>query len=293
MRLAGLDIALPGTLSQAGRSAAEGALALAAGLMLARLAWIAAGPESGAVIADMPRANTPHMATQSAAAPAGNILLTSNPFRAPPAAEELSAPPTSLNLKLTGLRSASSDEQGGSAIILLPDGSHKRFEPGQLVVSGATLEAVTADRVFLRVNGRLEELTRPQAGARALSAPDGRTPLPQAGSVRPAGPAPAPAGARSPAVTPALLMSDLAFQPETRNGQVSGYRVNPRGQGHFEQAGLEPGDLVLRVNGQSLEGMRPDMIQSAIGAGNDVALDVVRHGMIVRVRLTTDTGLAQ
>jgi general secretion pathway protein C len=83
------------------------------------------------------------------------------------------------------------------------------------------------------------------------------------------------------------------MQPELRNGAVAGYRLSPRGQGHFQAAGLEAGDLVLRVNGASIEGMAPEAIQSAVMSSQSIALDVVRNGAIVRLRLSPESGLSQ
>lgn len=297
MRLPNLDMALPGALTQAGRSAAEGMFALAAGLMLARLVWIAASPEAGAAISDLATAH-PAAVSEESDTQADAILFTSNPFQPGAAPAPVAAMPTSLNLTLTGLRAASGDDQAGTAVILLPDGHQKRFTAGQIIVPGAVLEAVTADRVFLRVNGQLEELSRQTDAARSFavpsSGPSSSGPAPAARAAPPASATAASADTGTAAtVTPALLMSDIALQPETRGGEVSGYRVSPRGAGHFEAAGLETGDIVLRINGQSIEGMRPDMIQSSLGSGDELGLDVVRRGMIVRLRLSADSGLSQ
>ncbi|MFN3312258.1 MAG: type II secretion system protein N [Hyphomonas sp.] len=297
MRLPSLDMTRTAALTQAGRSAAEGMLALAAGLMLARLAWIAAGPEAGAAIPDLAMTQ-PASVTETQGTPSDSaILISSNPFRPGAVSVPVTAIPTSLNLRLTGLRSADGDDQGGTAVIILPDGQQKRFTTGEIVVPGAVLEAVTADRVFLRVNGQLEELSRLPGGLRSFAVPPGA----QATTQDAAAPPPAPPSSiaassvadESTRVTPALLMSDIALQAETRGGAVSGYRVSPRGAGHFEAAGLESGDIVLRINGQSIEGMRPDMIQSSLVSSDDLALDVVRRGMIVRLQLSAESGLSQ
>lgn len=296
MRLPSLDMTRPAALAHMGRSAAEGLLALAAGLMLARLAWIAAGPEAGAALPD--RAMTgPVSATESFAAQSRDaILISSNPFRPGAVLAHAGAIPTSLNLRLTGLRSAAGDDQGGTAVIILPDGQQKRFTTGEIIVPGAVLEAVTADRVFLRVNGQLEELSRQTGGERSFSVlPSVAAPASTDAASRAAPVATAAASADTSAasVSPVLLMSDITLQPETRSGAVSGYRISPRGAGHFEAAGLEAGDLVLRINGQSIEGMRPDMIRAGLTSSDDLALDVVRNGKIVRLRLSADSGLSQ
>jgi general secretion pathway protein C len=81
--------------------------------------------------------------------------------------------------------------------------------------------------------------------------------------------------------------------PEMRSGQIAGYRVEPRGSGAFEAAGLQSGDMILRVNGQAIEGLHPEQISQSVANGSDVALDVVRQGAIVRLRVSPNTSLSQ
>lgn len=280
MRLPGLDTQLPLSLAGTVRPVAEGALALAAGLMVAKLVWLLAAPAGDSGLSERFGQAGPAL---SVAGPYA-ILETSNPFAGGAMTQAaLAAAPTQLNIQLTGLRSAAENEQGGTAVIILPDGQQRRFEAGDTILPGAVLEAVMPDRVLLRVNGQLEELVRNPGAMRSIS-----------GASAPAAPEPARAvQAEAVRVTPGELMTDVVLQPEMRSGAVSGYRLSPRGMGHFEAAGLVAGDLVLRINGQSIEGMRPDMIQGALGSSNEVALDVVREGRIIRLRLTAESGLSQ
>ncbi|MDP3131744.1 MAG: PDZ domain-containing protein [Burkholderiaceae bacterium] len=94
-------------------------------------------------------------------------------------------------------------------------------------------------------------------------------------------------------ITPTALAADTVMMPEMRSGRVSGYRLEPRGAGAFEAAGLESGDLILRVNGQAIEGLQPEQIHQSVASGSDVALDVVRQGAIVRLRVSPNVGLSQ
>jgi general secretion pathway protein C len=94
-------------------------------------------------------------------------------------------------------------------------------------------------------------------------------------------------------VTPAALAADTAMTPEFRSGEVSGYRLEPRGAGAFEAAGLQSGDLILRINGQAIEGLRPDQINQSVSSSSDVALDIVRQGAIVRLRVAPGATLSQ
>ncbi|MBY9067683.1 hypothetical protein K1X12_12295 [Hyphomonas sp. WL0036] len=288
MKLFGADGAARLPYASLGRTALEAALALTTGLLLARFAWVIAAPGNGM------SSNAPLLtAAQTAPQASSNLaLLThSDPFSQSAAFNE-AAVPTSLNLKIAGLRWSSNEHTASSAVIILPDNSQKRVAPGELIVSGAVLDSVAADRVFLRYNGQLQELllsdpSKPLFGNGAPSAASTAA-APQAPATRVAT-APAPAQQ----VTPALLLTDVDLTPELRNGAVAGYRLSSRGQGYFEAAGLESGDLVLRVNGASIEGMGPEAIQSAVMSSEMIALDVVRKGAIVRLRLSPDSGLAQ
>ncbi len=274
-----------------GRTALEAVLALTTGILLARFAWVAVAPGQGIDLAQSPQlpALSGNATTQNGLA----LLTQTDPFQVVPAAADQIAVPTSLNLKIAGLRWSDGETGQSSAVLVLPDSSQKRFSVGDQIVSGAVLETVAADRVFLRFNGQLQELllndpNKPLFGSSqtvsSVSPPDA---LPeQTGPVQTATDA-------LPATTPALLMTDIDLQPELRNGVLSGYRLAPRGQGHFEAAGLEQGDLVLRVNGNSIEGMGPEAIQSAVMSSDTIALDVVRSGAIVRLRLSPESGLSQ
>lgn len=278
-----------------GRTAIEAALALTTGLLLARFAWLIAAPGDGASALHQLPAVSGAAGSQSSLA----LLTQTDPFRASAVEPSQIAVPTSLNLKIAGLRWSDGAAGSSSAVLILPDNTQKRFSIGEQIVSGAVLETVAADRVFLRFNGQLQELllndpNKPLfSGSR--SSPNAASAVGQAAPPAPvtsAAPARA-AGSSAAPVTPALLLTDVDMQPELRNGAVAGYRLSPRGQGHFQSAGLEAGDMVLRVNGTSIEGMGPEAIQSAVMSSQSIALDVVRNGAIVRLRLSPDSGLAQ
>lgn len=274
-----------------GRTAVEAALVLTTGLLLARFAWVIVAPAAA------PGPLQAHVApamTTAANAPSALALLTqTNPFQAAPADATQEVVPTSLNLKIAGLRWSDGDAASSSAVLILPDNTQKRVATGDQIISGAVLESVAADRVFLRFNGQLQELLLNDpnkllfASTSSSPGPAAPSPAPQTQKSRAEGAAP------SQAVTPALLLTDVDMQPELRNGAVTGYRLSPRGQGHFQAAGLEAGDLVLRVNGNTIEGMGPDAIHTAVMSSDTIALDVVRQGAIVRLRLSPESGLSQ
>lgn len=276
-----------------GRTAIEAALALTTGLLLARFAWLMAAPGEGASALHQIPAVAGAAGKHSSLA----LLTQTDPFRASIAEPSQIAVPTSLNLKIAGLRWSDDTAGSSSAILILPDNTQKRFSIGEQIVSGAVLEAVATDRVFLRFNGQLQELllndpNKPLFSGSSSSFSAASVSIQPAQLAAPTSAA-APAGSSATPITPALLLTDVDMQPELRNGAVAGYRLSPRGQGHFQSAGLEAGDMVLRVNGASIEGMGPEAIQSAVMSSQSIALDVVRNGAIVRLRLSPDSGLSQ
>ncbi|OZB13269.1 MAG: hypothetical protein B7X53_16455 [Hyphomonas sp. 34-62-18] len=278
-----------------GRTAIEAALALTTGLLLARFAWLIAAPADGAgAVQQLAAVNV-----VSDAHPALALLTQTDPFRSGAPEGSQLAVPTSLNLKIAGLRWSEGTDGASSAVLILPDNTQKRFSVGDQIISGAVLETVAIDRVFLRFNGQLQELllndpNKPlfaNSPSSASASEAGVQPY-QRASALPTPPTPRTSSGAAP-VTPALLLTDVDMQPELRNGAVAGYRLSPRGQGHFQAAGLEDGDLILRVNGTSIEGMAPETIQSAVMSSQSIALDVVRNGAIVRLRLSPESGLSQ
>lgn len=284
MRLFRMESPLPGQWGLLGRRTLEAGLALATGLLLARFVWLSVEP----AILQQQGTRLPVMTSASFQGTTANSSLGRiDPFAESglSQAQFEDALPTSLNLRLTGLRWAGDQAGSGSAIIVLPDGSQKLVSPGERILDGAILDTIASDRIFLRSNGRLEEL-RLQARGGSFGAPRA-VDAPEVAQAATAATPPARA------TTPAQLASDVILQPDLRNGAVAGYRLSPRGNGHFEQAGLEPEDLVLRVNGQSVEGMSPEALQTAVTASEAISLDVVRRGAIVRLRISPDSGLAQ
>ncbi len=283
MRLFRMESPLPGRLGLMSRRTLEAGLALLTGLLLARFVWLAVEPS---VLDGGNHRLLPINSADIRPNNAQDALAQHNLFAAaalPPTQYE-DAVPTSLNLRLTGLRWADGGAERGSAIVVLPDGTQKLLSPGDHIVDGAVLDTIAVDRIFLHSNGKLEEL-RLQARGGSLASPQASgAPLPASGA------AIAPSANQA---TPAQLATDVILQPDLRGGAVTGYRLSPRGNGHFEKAGLEPGDLVLRINGESVEGMSPDALQAAVMASETISLDVVRSGAIVRLRISPDSGLAQ
>lgn len=271
----------------AGRVAVESLLVVTIGVLFGRLAWSALAPSETAPPAPHTSSITADMTLAEAAETPAMILTRINPFAHEAGAASLpQGTETTLDLKLSGVRAVEGNTTASSVVISFPDGAQKRFVPGDEVMPGVVLVNVTGDAAHLSRDGLLEILSLNPGRAAPFAAPAEPA---TAGTL-------VMASATSPeaaTITPTALAADTVMMPEMRSGRVSGYRLEPRGAGAFEAAGLESGDLILRVNGQAIEGLQPEQIHQSVASGSDVALDVVRQGAIVRLRVSPNAGLSQ
>lgn len=171
--------------------------------------------------------------------------------------EDIHAPDTSLRLELLGATKASKKE--ASTAIIAPKGKEGEFyRIGDVVQNNTKLAAVYENRVILDTNGKLETLKfdeeeRAGINARVVQAPAVEKKQTNAGSLR---------GrfreVKNPSEFMSVITEEVAADPEgalnelglETNTQGSGYRVMPGSMLMALQ--LQPGDIVLSVNGQAL-----------------------------------------
>lgn len=86
---------------------------------------------------------------------------------------------------------------------------------------------------------------------------------------------------------PALLANAIEIAPKLEGSKISGMVLNPKGDGAlFKSAGLEPGDLLISVNGKSVgEG---EDIRSVLASGSSALLEIQRGGR--RMTISAKTG---
>ena len=181
---------------------------------------------------------------------------------------------TSLNLKLTGVREDRATGRG-SAIIQLPDGRQLSFGVGEEIMPGVTLAAVGFDNVTISRGGTQEQIFIDQS-----------QPAPVAGA-EPNSTTPVPPGTQPQVVTPQGPQSPSAgtgainFVPRTAAGGVTGVMVTPGSDGGraLSAAGLQPGDVIVAVNGQRVTSL--DQARAAMGGGGAVSVMVERGGRAV------------
>lgn len=182
---------------------------------------------------------------------------------------------TALNLKLFGVREDRASGRG-SAIVALPDGTQRSFAVGEEIMPGVRLSAVGFDSITIDRAGTPEQLFLDQSTPATDATPP--TPAPTAASTSTqifATPEPAP-----PPPSPAA--NQIQYQPRLEAGKVIGVTVNPQGNGEaFRAAGLQPGDVIVSVNGQRVTGAEQARALANQVRGSQVSVEVERGGQTV------------
>lgn len=267
--------------------------------LTAQLIWAWAGPD--------PRPSVPAVGgfapMAAAARSSGDVaaLTRFDPFhRALPAAgseearaEEETAPETTLDLELFGVRVSERDDDG-SAVIRTLDNRQATFLIGDEIGdgTGVYLRRILADRVVISHKGALESLAFAPAKRGDAPRRQGTAVTPPRGRGRSA-----PASARAGGAEPELvqlgadveaLMAALEVRPlQDDNQEVVGVLLYPRGDGGlFEQAGLKVGDRLMRLNGELARSSEEAARALEQLRGLDEAeVTVLRGGEEVRLRL--------
>jgi general secretion pathway protein C len=218
----------------------------------------------------------------------------------------VNAPETRLALTLHGLFSGSSES---SALISAAGGQPRRYLEGASLPGGAVLAEVQKDQVLLRRQGQLEVLRFPKGaaaagfraqgtGSAALSALPSALPGVQdrrsasvtptlsrqrsasaLGSASASAPGSGSANAFSPRSALRAFQGALAEQGESA---LASYGLAPASGGAgleinnqvpaaaLAQVGLRPGDRILSVNGQGVDGLaqNPQQIDAVLASGS-------------------------
>lgn len=242
------------------------AIGLDAALILSRLLGGGALPPAPTVGALPlgPRARNPQLMLAN--------IVDGHLFGAAPLSGGANAPPTTLQLVLTGVIADRAHPGRGAAIIGANAANAKLYSVGSVLTGGAHLHAVYSDRVLLERNGHLETLMLP------------RTPLPGV-SYPPSG---SQDSAALRATNPAVLAGLVRVQPVFSQGKLSGYRIfpGPNGAHAFAQLGLRPGDLIVAINGTSLDDPTQALqVLQTLSTSGSATVTVSRNGTPQEVNL--------
>ena len=247
------------------------ALVLLIAAQLASLLWRVLGTSEGSANDVAPAVQAPAPNVDMAAVVNAHLFGV-----APQSGDPSDAPATTANLSLAGTLAGLEPEHGW-AIIGASGQTARVYSTGASLPGGAKLFAVYPDRVILDRNGARESLLMP----RLASGTGGRSPSRSAGL-----PPTAPDASLADSVRQLLVKNPSAGsellrpQPVFAGGSLRGYRVYPgRNRAQFASLGLQPGDLVLAVNGAALDDPNRGLeILRGVGQGSAVTLTVERGG---------------
>lgn len=178
-------------------------------------------------------------------------------------------PETKLNLTLYGVL-AEPDSATAGAIIGPSPGAQKSYHVGDKLPGGAILREVRAHEVVLRKNGRDEVLRFPHAKD-----------APVAGPTRAASPVAKPLQRLAALVrtNPQAALAQIRVIPIGAGSGFKGYRLLPgRDRALYQALGVQPGDLITRVNGVVLRGPEADRPRLAQWLRSDRIVAEVRRG---------------
>ncbi|WP_297527163.1 hypothetical protein [Thiohalobacter sp.] len=158
-------------------------------------------------------------------------------------------------------------EAQGYAIVERPDGGGQVMRKvGEWLVPGMRLETVAADHALVSEQGVSRRLS---FGARLSGPQPGRTDGGSAFRLDPL---------RLPEIVAAI---DVI--PHQQNGRVDGYYANAIPEPLRKEIGLQPGDLVRRVNGIPLDDrVDAGQLYRQLEAGQ-LAVEIERHGRPIRL----------
>lgn len=211
-------------------------------------------------------------------------IVNAHLFGLPQASTDIdpsTAPQTQMNLVLSAVF-ATNDPEKGLAIIGESAAAADVYKVGEAVRPGTMLHAVYPDRVILDRGGQLEALALPTQNMAGVK-------LSQAPAARPASNQFTDNLRRIAESNPSAFAEVVRPQPVFANGVQRGYRVYPgRNRQMFARLGLQPGDLVLTINGTPLDDPQRGMeIFNTMGSSDRVTVTVERNGQSQDLTLNT------
>ncbi|HST35908.1 MAG TPA: PDZ domain-containing protein [Allosphingosinicella sp.] len=199
-------------------------------------------------------------------APATQAVTSTAPPVPVPQAPPVPPPADASQLRLYGV-------MGGGAVIGLADGSQRYVPLGREVLPGLTLKRLEVHHAVLDSGGTEIRLGFDGiAEAQATAAPP------------PGQAAQAPAGEAS--LRQETQRYRLGLVARRQNGRVTGFIVRPGAElPTLARAGIQPGDVILSVNGSTLNEEQMLELAWTIANSNRTEFEVERGGR--RVRLST------
>jgi general secretion pathway protein C len=163
---------------------------------------------------------------------------------------------------------------GGAAIVAGSDGVERVVRVGRDLAPGMTLRAIGVRHAIASSPAGDVRLELGKPGASLLARP----PAPAAAS------AIAPPGAAS--AQREILELRLGLQPVRSNGRISGFSIRPGPvPQRLSQAGLQPGDVISKVNGSELDEERLMELSWEMSNAGRTEIEFVRNGRRMKAQV--------
>ncbi len=168
-------------------------------------------------------------------------------------------PPTSLSLRLYGIRYSNSG-QLDAAILGFDPNNQRIYKTNEVIADNIILEFIEPERVVISRGGIRESVTF-----------DSDTALsPEITKVL----ANSSKGIKVEDINSSALSQMISFQPYFSNGTLKGYQIYPRNQSKlFDSSGLKSGDVLVAVNGLDIKD--PSVLKE-LSVFGQVKLDLIR-----------------
>ena len=172
----------------------------------------------------------------------------------------IDVPPTSLSLRLYGIRYSNSG-QLDAAILGFDPNNQRIYKTNEVIADNIILELIEPERVVISRGGIRESVTF-----------DSDTALsPEITKVL----ANSSKGIKVEDINSSALSQMISFQPYFSNGTLKGYQIYPRNQSKlFDSSGLKSGDVLVAVNGLDIKD--PSVLKE-LSVFGQVKLDLIRN----------------
>ncbi len=281
----------PAALSRFAPLAVASLVAVTAGAALAPITWHSLGASTSGQ-APMRHENR-QTGSQARDRPDVSAITAMAPFGLyipPDAALPETARETELGLVLRGVLVAA--HQRDSSAFIARGNEVKAYGIGDEVVRGAILSAVYRDHIQLQVGGVTETLSFPDTAVQARNRAGVDSIRARLSPSARAAAAPAASGGSEAAPSAEEVIEDyrqrIARNPRT---VLDGLGLEPTGEGYrigenapavVRRAGLRPGDVVVRVNGEVVGDVEADRrLYDRVAASGQARIEIMRDGRTI------------
>lgn len=168
-------------------------------------------------------------------------------------------PPTSLSLRLYGIRYSNSG-QLDAAILGFDPNNQRIYKTNEVIADNIILEFIEPERVVISRRGIRESVT---FDSDTVLSPEITKVLANSSK-----------GIKVEDINSSALSQMISFQPYFSNGTLKGYQIYPRNQSKlFDSSGLKSGDVLVAVNGLDIKD--PSVLKE-LSVFGQVKLDLIR-----------------